>query len=133
MYNGKCFQYLGCNIGSFGYDAVVHFFSGIFEAILLIWLCHRFPKTNILHEDSAWKNILVLIAFVALLAVGWELLEFAADHFRIYILHQNLTHPNILAQPNNTDTMGDFIFGLFGAFVGALLVKYFDPKSVRRN
>lgn len=133
MYNGLCFRYLGCNIGFFGYDAVVHFFSGILEAIFLIWLCHKFPKTNILHEDSVWKNIVVLIAFVALLAVTWELLEFSADHFRMYILHENLTNPNILAQPNNSDTMGDFTFGLSGAFLGAFLVKYFDSKSIRKN
>lgn len=133
MYNGLCFRYLGCNVGFFGYDALVHFFSGIFEVLLVVWLCHKFPKFNILHEDSLWKNVLVLIAIVALLSAGWELFEYAADYVRMHILHQNMTNPNILAQPSNSDTMGDFTLGLAGFSVGVLLLRFFNPKSIKKT
>ncbi len=131
--NSECFKYLGCNVGFFGYDAIIHFLGGAFEVLLVIWLCQKFPRWNILHEDSIWKDIVVLIAAVALLAVGWELWEFSVDHFRMDILHENIAYPNHMAQPSNSDTMGDFTFGLTGALIGALLVKSLDPRSIRKK
>jgi len=128
--NALCFRYLGCNAGFFGYDAAVHFLAGVFEAVLLVWLCQRFPRFCVLHEDSIRKNILVIVSLVVLLTLGWELWEFSVDHLRMDVLGENLSNPNVLGQPSGSDTMGDFAFGAVGALVGALVVKRVDPASL---
>ncbi len=133
MANSNCFKYLGCNIGFFGYDAIVHFFSGVFEVLLIVWLCTRFAKFSILHAGNAWKNAFILISAVALLSVGWEIFEFSADQFRMKILGYNLTNPNVLAQPSNSDTMGDFTFALSGFLAGAMITRFVYPRSLEEK
>lgn len=127
MRNSQCFKYLGCNAGFFGFDALVHFLAGILFITFVLWLFHKYPKLNLLHGDF-WKNAIILLAIVALLGVTWEIMEFSADHIRMNILHENLTHPNHLAQPSNSDTMGDLTFGLLGAALSIGMLRLFDPK-----
>jgi hypothetical protein len=105
MSDATCFHYLGCNAGFFGYDALTHFVCGIVIALGL--------------KDKT-KNLLELLAYAALIGVCWEILEFGYDHFRMVVLHMNLTNPNTLSQPSNVDTMGDLIFGLLGTFFGSM-------------
>ncbi len=118
MANDKCFRVFGCNIGFFGYDAAVHFVSGITEVVLIIWLMKRFPSLN-LFQEKHWKNFLTIVAIVALIGCLWEVGEFCHDQFRMDVLHENLTTPNNLDQPNNADTMGDLTFTILGAVIAA--------------
>ena len=127
MRNSQCFKYFGCNAGFFGFDALVHFLAGILFIMFVLWLFHAYPKLNLLHSNF-WKTTVTLLAIVALLGVTWEFMEFSADHIRIDILHENLIHPNRLAQPSNGDTMGDLTFALLGAALSISILKKFDAK-----
>lgn len=132
--NDVCLRYLGCTGGFLGFDILVHFSTGIFEATLLLWLVARFPRLNIL-QDKLWKNVLIIVAFAALVGVGWEIWEFGVDHFRIFVLHQDLLYPkNLFMQANNnSDTMGDLIFGLLGAVSAAFAFRSFIPGYLKRT
>ncbi len=126
--NSLCFRYLGCNAGFFGYDAFfVHFFGGMMELVFILWFTEKYPKFN-LFRKNLWKNIVILIALMALLNIGWEMWEFVCDHIRMNVLHQNLLHPNRLWQASNSDTMGDMFFGLFGATVMIAILGFSDKK-----
>ncbi|HVT75136.1 MAG TPA: hypothetical protein VHD69_01805, partial [Candidatus Paceibacterota bacterium] len=59
-------------------------------------------------------------SLVALVAIGWEASEFAYDHIRIIVFHMNLTDPNVMAQPSNTDTMGDLMLETLGGVLSVL-------------
>jgi len=124
-YNQTCFKYLGCTTGFLGYDALEHFLFGIATIFTLVWFFKRFPDYSVLNSKR-WKNVLILIALVALIAVLWELSECAYDFFRGNVLNLSLfdlkTHVNLLAQPNNLDTMGDFTSGLIGAITATFFV-----------
>lgn len=143
MNNSFCFKYLGCNAGFFGYDALVHFLGGIMEAAFIFWLAKKSPKFNFfsqpradppLAEKNFWKNFIIVIALVALLGVGWELGEFAFDRARMDVLRQDLLYPtNRLRQASNSDTMGDFLFGLFGAAVMTAALGISDRKHLIVN
>ncbi|HEU5114353.1 MAG TPA: hypothetical protein VFT82_01145 [Candidatus Paceibacterota bacterium] len=115
MRNALCYPYLGCNIGFFGYDALLHFVSGMMEVAGLVWLGLRYRLYSF--QDRFWKNAVFLIALIALIAVSWEFVEFAYDHFRMDILHTNLTNPNQMAQASNSDTMGDIFFSMLGSAI----------------
>jgi len=92
----------------------------------LVWFFFFFTEYSIL-SNKRWKNFLIILSTIALLAVGWELLECAHDVFRLSILHEHLLnlklHINLLDQPNNLDTMGDLFFELFGSIITLSLVK----------
>jgi uncharacterized membrane protein YjdF len=127
MENSRCYPLLGCNAGFGGYDALMHFYSGILLILWLFWIFKRYPKTNLL-TPSFLKNLLILISIIALTAVMWEFLEYNFDHFRIYVLHMNLYHPNELSQASNSDTMGDMIYNLAGS-----LLTIFGLKSIKKD
>ena len=123
MSNEMCYYYLGCNVGFFGYDAIVHLVGGILIVLSLLWLMRRFPSLDILHDNDFSKNFLIVLALVALIGVGWEIMEFSFDHWRMVVLNENLINPNTLAQPSNGDTMGDLVFGLFGGTITMLIMR----------
>jgi len=125
--NPSCLKYFGCTAGFFGFDAVEHFLFGVAGTFVLIFIFQKFPKYSIL-SDKRWKNILIIIALIALISVLWELLEFAHDIIRIDILHQALVNwrlnINLLDQPSNFDTMGDLTFGLLGSVITLIFAKF---------
>ncbi|MBI4085951.1 MAG: hypothetical protein HY433_01760 [Candidatus Liptonbacteria bacterium] len=143
MENSLCFKYLGCNVGFFGYDALVHFLAGIMEAVFILWLAKKFPKFDFfsqpntdspLTEKNFLKNAVTLIALVALLSIGWEFLEFGYDQARINVFHHDLLYPtNSLRQAGNADTMGDLFFSLLGAAIMTVAPKFFDKKRLTAN
>jgi hypothetical protein len=124
--NQSCYKYLGCSVGFFGYDALEHFLSGIALTWILVWIFQKFPKYSLL-SDKLWKNVLILIALVALFSVLWELSELVHDVFRSSILHQPLINfrlnINLMDQPTNLDTMGDLFFELFGSVIALIFAK----------
>ncbi len=124
MRNSECFRYLGCNVGFFGYDALVHFVGGITIALGFFWLGGRHSKNSFFHDGGFWKNLITILAITALIGITWEMLEYSFDMFRTVVLHIDLFHPiNQAAQASNSDTMGDLTFGLLGALVSAFVVK----------
>lgn len=132
MNNTNCFKYMGCNAGFFGFDAFVHFISGIMVASFLLWIMKEKPKLNLL-SDNIWKNILLIVALVVLVSVCWELIEFCHDHFNTIILHQTWrlhTTPPSLDQITNDDTMGDIFFSIAGAKLTLLFLWVCDKKSL---
>lgn len=130
--NNSCLPYVGCSDGFFGYDAIEHFLFGVAIIWVLIWIFERFPKLS-LKQPVRWKNVFTLISTVALISVFWEFGECAHDYFRLDVLHQPLLnlklHINHLDQPSNLDTMGDFAFALFGAFISVL----FTGKHIKAD
>lgn len=127
--NSRCFTFLGCNAGFFGYDALIHISGGIFFSILLVWLMRRYPRFDILH-NKFWKSILVLLALITFISTVWEIYEFALDHFDILSLHTNGSYIDTLAQPGLSDTIGDFFFELLGAIIGTFLLRVFAPQTL---
>jgi len=123
MANNKCYQFLGCNSGFFGYDALVHFVSGIMDATLIVWLMKKFPPINLFHNNF-WKNLLVVITMVVFIAFCWELCELSHDQFRMKVLHENLISENRLDQPSNDDTMGDITFSILGAAITVFVLRF---------
>ena len=125
MSNDACFAIFGCNSGFFGYDAFRHFVSGAFGSGLLILIMRNRPRFNLL-PGTFYKDIVILVAIVALGSVLWEIGEFTHDHYRIDVLHEDIALTNHLDQPTNSDTMGDMTFSLLGAFSMALALKKWD-------
>ncbi len=120
--NDKCYPYLGCTSGFFGYDAIEHFLFGVAAVLVLVWFFRAYPRFS-LFSDIRWKDVLTLVALIALVSVFWELFECAHDLFRVDVLHQSLfnlqLHINQLDQPSNLDTMGDLSFAILGSFLSA--------------
>lgn len=129
MRNGLCFRLLGCNDGFFGYDAYLHFVSGMVQAAFVLWLAYRVPRWNFFGKGYV-RNLFVLVATVALISVLWELGEFLHDHYALYIAHLNVYHLDDALQPTNSDTVGDMIFGISGGLLAGLLVRYFNPRRL---
>jgi hypothetical protein len=128
IFNDRCFRLFGCNIGFFGYDALIHLLSSIFEAVTIIWLMNKFN----LFKYNIWKNITLIIFIVFLLAVAWELCELVSDQIRLHSTTLELIHSNFFDQPNRSDTIGDIAFSILGAGITTLLLRsylYFRPKS----
>ena len=124
--NTICNAYINCTVGFFGYDAIEHFLSGVSVTLILIWIFKKFP-TYSLFTPTRWKNIVILLALVISISVVWEIIECAYDIFRFDILVEPSLgvklHLNILAQPTNLDTMGDLIFGAFGALLTVFFIE----------
>ena len=122
--NATCSPYLGCVAGFAGFDAFEHLFFGITLTLFIVWLCDRFPTYSIL-QDARWKQVLTIIAIVALVSVAWEMAECAHDAIRLDMLHEPLLnfklHVNLLDQPTNLDTMGDLTFAIVGGIIGLFI------------
>lgn len=129
MADNKCYPFLGCNNGFFGYDAVVHAVYGIWGAILIIWLMEKFPSISLLHNNF-WKNFLIVVSVVLLIGFSWEFYEFCHDQFFMKILHENITTPNRRLQPSNDDTMGDLTFSVLCATITASLIFHKKKKNI---
>lgn len=99
--NALCFPILGCNIGFFGYDGLVHFVSGLCIGLGLLWF-----KRHEMRQFVFWAGGI---------ALAWEAMEWAYDTVRSAILHTNLLSPiNIMTQPSPVDTLGDLVLGCLG-------------------
>ena len=122
--NIKCYKFLGCNAGFFGYDAVLHFVSGILDATAIVVFFRKFPKLSLFHLSFAsfWKNLVIIAALTALISLSWEIGEFSHDQFRINVLHENIVATNHLDQPSDADTMGDMTFAEIASILTALLI-----------
>jgi len=56
------------------FDSVVHIFSGLWAALLILWLCSILQQINSLKEYKA-KAFLVAFVSAVLIGIIWELVE----------------------------------------------------------
>ncbi len=133
--NSLCYKLLGCNAGFFGYDTIEHFLSGLLVASLVVRHARRRTRPDFL-KNTFWRDVITLTAFVALFGLGWEMIEFFRDNVLMHIkfFHNiRLLLPDSVAQPSNSDTMGDLTFDLLGGLVGALVLRLVDSRIWRRR
>ena len=91
------------------YDTIMHFISGIFTGYVSLYL---------LTDNNKIHNILFILGFVSLIAIGWETFEFIASHlFNVDPQKVELTGIN--------DTMKDILVAL----LGGILVTIFGNKK----
>jgi hypothetical protein len=125
--NNICYQYLGCNDGFFGYDAVEHLLFGFALVFVFLWLGGVIPRVSLV-AGNRMKTIVTLVAYVALVAVLWEMYECGWDQYRVVVLHETLfsfkLHIDALAQSSNLDTMGDISFSLLGALIASGVAEF---------
>jgi len=91
-----------------GLDVILHFFGGVWVALIFLWFTERFP-----YYANFKNNIAVLfiaaLSFTALIGVGWEFFEFFFD----LVIGAPLELPS--AQLGLRDTLSDLVFDLLGA------------------
>jgi|GEM_PF-751132 hypothetical protein len=134
--NNVCYRYLGCNDGFFGYDAMEHLLFGFALLIFMLWFGGRFPSFSLIARTRI-KTIVTLIAYVALVAVVWEMFECGWDQYRVVILHETLfsfrLHIDALSQSSNLDTMGDISFSLFGALIASGIAEFLQRGLLKKR
>lgn len=91
------------------FDIPMHLLGGVTMAMtgLSLLTIAEDQKWLLLKKNPVFLRILLVVFFVALMAVLWEFHEFLMDHFLG-------TH----MQPSTFDTMKDLFLGLFGALIG---------------
>ena len=87
-------------------DVPMHFAGGMAIAVTAIQLINTFEHRKVVSFKSHFLRGLILISFVSLAAMLWELAEFSADVILGWHLQYNLF-----------DTMTDMILGLTGGAV----------------
>ena len=71
-----------------------------------------FKRRHQVGRTPAWYDLLFVLGFVALVAIAWEFHEYVLD--RTIVTRFNFA----INQMSVADTIGDFLNGLIGAFVG---------------
>lgn len=98
------------------FDKVQHFLGGFLVCSIFLLLIKEYPQLLVFPKNPFVALVLV-ISFVALIGVGWELYEYFTDYFYRNFLHFSIP----LIQSNLDDTMEDLIFDLLGGLTGTLI------------
>lgn len=98
-------------------DIPVHFLGGVAITFSMIIVLKDFQTQGKFNSSWTPLTILILLAFAALAAVGWELFEFACDAY----LH---TH----TQTSVLDSIKDICMGLMGGGLVAILTSLKSKK-----
>lgn len=116
-----CFRYIGCNVSYFGYDGVVHWIAGLtIGVIILLVLLWHYQKVPPPHK--VWKTVSVIFLLALLVAIAWELVEYAADSLNIIILKPI---NGSQYQLSTADTIGDIFVSTLGSLMSAVpILKY---------
>lgn len=98
------------------WDTVVHFFSGI---MIALWTGYILRSVMRKHNFvmPRWLLATVITSFSALVAMLWEIAEFAADQA-----------VGSQAQIDNYDTMVDMITGTLSALIVAVILAWRAPR-----
>tara|TARA_Y100000310_G_C20661148_1_gene804867 strand:- start:1193 stop:1552 length:360 start_codon:yes stop_codon:yes gene_type:complete len=96
------------------FDLFMHTLGGFFIGIATLYIYYfsgyvKEPK----HENFIFILLMVL-GMVSLVAIMWEFFEFIVDS---YISSKNY----LQLQGGLNDTLGDFLFDLFGGFISVIL------------
>jgi membrane-associated PAP2 superfamily phosphatase len=93
----------------------LHFGGGAAMAIIYFYFWEKNPNLYVF-KNKIFVNLTLVLGFVALIGVLWELHEFLLD----------ILFPALAAQANLQDTIADLFFDLLGGGFTALL--YFKPR-----
>ncbi|MEH7158620.1 membrane-spanning protein [Neobacillus drentensis] len=109
-----CSTYLG-SIADFylkykWWDSTIHFYKGVYVALIGITLYKLMIPEQIRSETSKWILSLFVFSLAVLASVLWEIYEFIGD--------QTFTH--IMQLGGNKDTMYDLLCGLSGGLLAAI-------------
>ena len=116
-------------------DIPLHILGGMVAASLGIALLSTTTESITLKKpfkNWSWLwHFTVLISFVCLVAVIWELHEFIIDSFKYGSFYEQLYTERVLGthQPSVTDTMIDFIMGLVGGTLYFIGQKIYEKNS----
>lgn len=131
MASERCFPLLDCNIGPFGFDALVHFTSGLATGVFFALLVR-----GSLREKTLRRQLFDLLVFGFCIVFAWELIEWIGDLINFGAIIGNfLDIPNQVLQLSRLDTIGDVIFGSIGTFLAGVLGIIFrkDARSFLRR
>ncbi|WP_318618455.1 membrane-spanning protein [Priestia megaterium] len=92
------------------WDAVLHFYKGIFMGFVGISLYKLFIATRIQARISKWIIFLFVLSISVNATVLWEVYEFLGD----------LTFTHTMQSGGNTDTMYDIIIGMISGLLTAI-------------
>jgi hypothetical protein len=101
-------------------DMPIHFLGGASIAVAGITFLSLLRKGGFIQSLPLPLWIFLVVSFVGLAAVSWELWEFSAD----FLFKKNL-------QKNLADTMTDMFFGLLGGSVTSVMWAVFLSISHR--
>ncbi|OGL95346.1 hypothetical protein A2348_01435 [Candidatus Uhrbacteria bacterium RIFOXYB12_FULL_58_10] len=93
-------------------DIPLHLGGGLAAGMFAIALHDDFKRRHQVGRTPAWYDLLFVLGFVALVAIAWEFHEYVLD--RTIVTRFNFA----INQMSVADTIGDFLNGLIGAFVG---------------
>lgn len=96
-------------------SAVLHFLGGAAMAMIFFNFWERRPEIYSFKKNIL-INLVLVLGFVALTGILWELYEFSLDH--IFFVERAFNRP---AQPGLSDTMADLVWDLIGGTALALL------------
>jgi hypothetical protein len=84
---------------------------------MLLWHYQKVPPPHVF-----WKTVLAIFVMAVILALGWELIEYAADLLHFSGFHPERFVPNQLGRQ---DTIGDILISIFGTMLAAVpILKY---------
>ncbi|MCT9851978.1 membrane-spanning protein [Priestia megaterium] len=92
------------------WDAVLHFYKGIFMGFVGVSLYKLFIATRIQTRISKWIIFLFVLSISVNATVLWEVYEFLGD----------LTFTHTMQSGGNTDTMYDIIIGMISGLLTAI-------------
>jgi hypothetical protein len=98
-------------------DVPMHFFGGFVMGMLAIALQHEFLQVHRLPKAAWWHELLFVLGFVGLVAIGWEFFEFGVD--ALWSLRDAIG----VSQVSMADTMADLAVGLLGGLVAHALFR----------
>lgn len=88
-------------------DIPMHFIGGLSVAYMGLLFLNYFRRKHVIDLYSKTLNFMIIISFVAFVAVLWEFFEFLLKTFF-----------ELNTQPSVADTIGDLFMGLVGAVAG---------------
>ena len=94
-------------------DIPMHLLGGFTIAYSGSLILDYLGKRNLVKINNYWIWVLIVISFVALIAVFWEVVEFIYEFF----YHVGL-------QPSIKDTILDLVLGIFGGFLFSIFRKF---------
>jgi uncharacterized membrane protein YjdF len=94
------------------FDSVMHFVGGLVAALSIYGMLSLAQDRNYLRIDDSRVFRLLVIGLVAMVALGWEVLEYLLD-----------TYAGTEWQLTIADTIKDQLLGVLGAGVAALRLK----------
>lgn len=113
-------------------DIPMHALGGLVAGLLVIGVLDLVVKRVELNKGWArYRGLFywaVVIAGVALIATAWELYEFFMDSVRFGNVWQQIVEERAIGvhQPSVTDTMIDYVMGLFGATVAVIITRVYE-------